>query len=431
LAAKARPIIRYAIYTRQSVARGDDLGSCEVQFMTRRDAARAEGDRSLHWTGQRFDDAGCSGATLDRPAMRKLRKVIDLGGLDRLYAVALDRLTRNMRDAVVLLDELDRASVELRLVHQSDLTSGRENRFLRHVLAAFAEFERDMIAERIADTRAYLKKHGRRLAGKVPYGYDADPETRQLVPNRVEARRVRAIFRRAARGELPSRIAEEVNRLGWPTKIYHSRRSGKTTGGGRWTARQVVATLRNPVHVGRFADGDTTRPGCHEGIVDSETFDAVQQALDARRTARRRPIARRDLPFRRKIVCPRCGRFLSPYQVDKKDRKGNGRIYRYYRCRSTAGGRPPCKGVQFGAWEVEEFVRQIMADPDTWHTLLGPDATDGQIQAALDAWETLSFLTQEDFMREAITRMTLDRAAGTADVTFNPAAGRLLLAPGA
>jgi hypothetical protein len=71
-------LIRYAIYTRQSVARGDDLGSCEVQFMTCRDAARAEGDRSLHWTGQRFDDAGCSGATLDRPAMRKLRKVIDL-----------------------------------------------------------------------------------------------------------------------------------------------------------------------------------------------------------------------------------------------------------------------------------------------------------------------------------------------------------------
>ena len=250
-------MIRDAIYTRQSVSRDDDPGSCDVQFMTCREFARAEGEPGLHWTGQRFDDEGCSGATLDRPAMRRLRKVIDLGGIDRLYAVALDRLTRNMRDAGVLLDEFERAGVELRLVHQPELTSGPETRFIRHVLAAFAEFERDMIA----DSQAYLKKPGRRLAGKVPYGYDADPVTRQLVPNRADARRVRAIFRRAARGELPSRIAEDINRLGWPTKVYRSKRSGKYSGGGKWTARQVLAPLRNPVPVGRSAHGPRARPG--------------------------------------------------------------------------------------------------------------------------------------------------------------------------
>jgi len=155
-------MIRYAIYTRQSVDKGDELSSCEAQLMTCRDFARATGEPGLHWTGQRFDDEGYSGATLDRPAMRRLRKVIDLGGIDRLYAVALDRFTRNMRDAVVLLDELERAGAEWRLVHQSELTSGPETRFIRHVLAAFAEFERDMIAARIADSRAYLKKHRRR-----------------------------------------------------------------------------------------------------------------------------------------------------------------------------------------------------------------------------------------------------------------------------
>jgi len=192
-------MIRYAIYTRQSVDKAEDFSSCDVQFMTCQEFARAMGEPGLHWTGQRFDDEGCSGATLDRPAMRRLRKVIDLGGIDRLYAVALDRLTRNMRDAVILFDELDKAGVELRLVHQPELSSGPETRFLRHILAAFAEFERDMIAARIAESRAYLKGHGRRLAGKVPYGYDADPVTRQLVPNAVEARRVRAIFARAAR----------------------------------------------------------------------------------------------------------------------------------------------------------------------------------------------------------------------------------------
>jgi len=91
-------MICYAIYTRQSVGKAEDFSSCDVQFMTCQEFARAMGEPGLHWTGQRFDDEGYSGATLDRPAMRRLRKVIDLGGIDRLYAVALDRLTQNIRD---------------------------------------------------------------------------------------------------------------------------------------------------------------------------------------------------------------------------------------------------------------------------------------------------------------------------------------------
>lgn len=421
-------MIRYAIYTRQSVDKAEDFSSCEVQFMTCQEFARAMGEPGLHWTGQRFDDEGCSGATLDRPAMRRLRKVIDLGGIDRLYAVALDRLTRNMRDAVILFDELDKAGVELRLVHQPELSSGPETRFLRHILAAFAEFERDMIAARIAESRAYLKGHGRRLAGKVPYGYDADPVTRQLVPNAVEARRVRAIFARAARGQRPSRIAEEINALGWTTKAYTSRRSGQTSRGGPWTARQVLKTLRNPVYIGRFADGDTTRPGCHEGIVNPETFDAVQQMLDARRTTDRRQRTRRSALFRRKVVCPRCGRFLSTYQVNLTLGKGYGQVYNYYRCRSTAGGRPPCKGVQFGAYEVYAIVRDIMGDPDTWRTLLGTDATDAQVRAALKAWRVVPPALQYDFLRKCIARIELVETDGTASITFTPDAARPFLA---
>jgi len=237
-------VIRYAIYTRQSVDRLGDFSSCEAQFHTCQDFAKATGEPDLHWCGQRFDDEGESGATLDRPGTRKLRKVIDLGGIDRVYAVALDRLTRNMRDAVVLLDEFDKADVDLRLVHQPELDLGAQGRFLRHVLAAFAEFERDMIASRIAESRAYLKQHGRRLAGKVPYGHDADPQTKQLVPNPVEAPRVAAIFQRAAKGQLPKQIANDINELGWPTNVYRSKRSGKITGGAFTLASRFVQCTR-------------------------------------------------------------------------------------------------------------------------------------------------------------------------------------------
>lgn len=85
--------IRCAIYTCQSVDRLADFSSCQAQFQTCQDFIAALNDPLLHWCGQHFDDEGQSGSTLDRPAMRKLRKVVDLGGVNRIYAVALDRIT--------------------------------------------------------------------------------------------------------------------------------------------------------------------------------------------------------------------------------------------------------------------------------------------------------------------------------------------------
>lgn len=426
---QTRQPIRYAIYTRQSVEKLGDFSSCQAQFHTCKDFAEATGEPNLHWCGQRFDDEGQSGATLDRSGMRRLRKVIDLGGIDRVYAVALDRLTRNMRDAVVLLDEFDKADVDLRLVHQPELDLGAQGRFLRHVLAAFAEFERDMIASRIAESRAYLKQHGRRLAGKVPYGYDADPQTKQLVPNTVEAPRVAAIFQRAAEGQLPKQIANDINELGWPTKVYRSKRSGKTTGGGRWTARQIIATLRNPVHVGCFTDGDATRQGCHEPIVDEETFDAVQRQIDSRRTATRRERMRHDhLPLRQKIVCPRCGRFLTTYQITKGTSGGSGIIQFFYSCRSTAGGRPRCKGVHYPAWGVEQGVREMLDEPETWRKLLGRDAADETVNRVMATWRIMLWTWQNDWLKAAIQRIEIDEDEGEIKVTFAPDAAKPFLA---
>ncbi len=423
-------MIRYAIYTRQSVEKLADFSSCEAQFHTCRDFVNALNDQRLRWCGQRFDDEGQSGATLDRPAMRKLRKVVDLGGIDRIYAVALDRLTRSMRDAVLLLDEFDKAGVDVHFVHQPELTFGAQGRFIRHVLAAFAEFERDMIATRIAESRAYLKQHGRRLAGKVPYGYDADPATKQLTPNRTEAPRAAAIFERAARGELPNQIAKDINDLGWPTKVYHSRRSGKTTGGGKWTARQIVDTLRNPVYVGRFADGTDTRDGCHEPIVDQATFDAVQRQLDSRRTTaddRPKRVRHDHLAFRQTIACPRCGRFLTTYQITKRntDRAGTTRFF--YSCRSTAGGRPRCKGIHYPAWEFEQGVADIFTEPTTWRDLLGAAATDELLEQVMETWAAMPWLWKRDWLKGAVKRIEIDEADESIRITFSPDAARPFL----
>ena len=420
--------IRYAIYTRQSVEKLADFSSCQAQFQTCQDFVAALNDPLLHWCGQHFDDEGQSGSTLDRPAMRKLRKVADLGGVKRIYAVALDRITRSMRDAIVLIDEFEQAGVDVHFVHQPELTLGAQGRFLRHVLAAFAEFEREMIATRIAESRAYLKQHGRRLAGKVPYGYNADPATKQLTPNPTESPRAAEIFRRAGKGELPKQIATEINALGWPTKVYHSMRSGQTTGGGKWTARQINDTLRNPVYIGQFADDTKTRDGCHEAIVDEATFDAVQEQLDARRTTNRQKRTRHDhLAFRQKIVCPRCGRFLTTYQTTRKTSDISGINKFFYACRSTAGGRPRCKGVSYPAWEIERAVRDLFDDSQMWRDLLGPDAPVDAADEIAATWRVLLWPWQRDWLKEAITRIELNEDDSTVSLTFTPDAAKPFL----
>lgn len=149
--------IRFAIYTRQSNQGLFDFSSCDAQFLTCQNHIKKLGEPSLLWTGHHFKDVDYSGSTLDRPGMHELRKMIEHGELDRVYAVAFDRITRNMHDAVLLLDEFEKAGVELRLVHQPELDSTSQNRFLRYMMAAFAQFEREMIVSRVQ--------------GKSDYGY--------------------------------------------------------------------------------------------------------------------------------------------------------------------------------------------------------------------------------------------------------------------
>src|SRR5437868_2394375 len=103
-------------------------------------------------------------------------------------------------------------------------------------------------------------------------------------------------------------------------------------------AFKVVATLRNPVYVGRFKDRKDARSGCHEPIIDMNLFEAVGRALDARRTAGPKRTSYAEVwLLKGKIYCRRCGRLLTSHS----SRHGNIG-YRYYRCRAASGGRPPC-----------------------------------------------------------------------------------------
>jgi DNA invertase Pin-like site-specific DNA recombinase len=183
--------------------------------------------------------------------------------VDQVIVHRLDRLSRSLRDSAKLLHDSRQVDVALVVVTAPELGYSAQDSFMLNILASFAEFEREMIAARIADTRARLKQRQVRFAGGVPFGYDADRRSKQLVPNEGESAVVKWMFAEAAAGKKPADIAAEANGLGYRTKVSVALRTGNKRGGNSWTARQVVATLRNPVHIGMLRDGDGARLGCH------------------------------------------------------------------------------------------------------------------------------------------------------------------------
>jgi site-specific DNA recombinase len=355
------------VYTRQSVQRepGEDLSSCAVQrehcgmFIA---SQKYEGWELLR---TRFDDVGQSGATLERPALQRLLRACIDGQVDRVVVWKLDRLTRKLEDWARLAEFFEQTGVELTLAGQALDGAGLSvTHFVQHVLASFAEYERELIGERLRDARAGRRALGLRASGRVPFGYGVDGSTRQLVPDAEESAVVREIFERAARGESAAAIARWLNEAGRMT------RGTKHRAGGRWSGRTVLQLLRNPVYLGKRRVEGELIAAAHPAIVDSKIAEQVDLAIGARRTSHSRPrqrlLASQNDPYmlRGILHCGDCGRPMTTSSSKAVSLKRPNAHPRYYRCRETAT-RAACKPpVQVAAAKTEADVLAMLRDPN-------------------------------------------------------------------
>ena len=357
------PFTHCAIYTRQSVARGEhgDFTSCEAQRAACEAFVRSRRLQGWRVLPERFDDVGYSGATLDRPALLRLLDAVTEGHLDRVVTHRFDRLTRNLRHWTELAEFFERAGTELTVVtgDSHDLGAAMSS-FVRNILAVFAEFERELIGERLRESRATRAGRGLRSSGRVPFGYQADPATRQLEPHPVEAEIVRDLFRLAAEGETAAAIARWANERGICTKANRKR------AGGRWTGRTMLQLLRNPLYLGQRRWQGAVVPGAHPALVEVQLVERAHQKIAARRT--RSPTSRGKVPLpdldpymlRSLLRCGGCGGSMTPSASRAVTIATADQVPRYYRCRGSAA-RPPCRPpVQVAARVVEqEVVRQL------------------------------------------------------------------------
>jgi site-specific DNA recombinase len=195
----SKPVVRKlrcAVYTRKSSEEGLDMEFNSLDAQREACEAYVASQRAEGWllVGDRYDDGGYSGGTLERPALKRLMADIQAGAIDVVVVYKIDRLSRSLMDFAKLVEVFERHGVTFVSVTQSFSTTTSMGRLTLNMLLSFAQFEREVIGERIRDKFAASRKKGMWMGGWAPFGYEV--QNRKLVVNDADAKTVRSIFHR-------------------------------------------------------------------------------------------------------------------------------------------------------------------------------------------------------------------------------------------
>ena len=283
--------VRCAIYTRKSTEEGldQDFNSLDAQREACEAYIKSQAHEGWRLDPECYDDGGFSGGCMERPALQKLMEAIRARQVDRIVVYKIDRLTRSLADFAKLVEDLDAVGASFVSVTQSFNTATSMGRLTLNMLLSFAQFEREVTAERIRDKIAASKAKGLWMGGRIPTGYDADGRT--LKVNEAEAATIRRLFDLYVELGDVTKVAELAERQGLRTKRYQAK-TGKMLGGCPFTRGLIYRILNNPIYIGRIPHKDTSYPGQHKAIIDQLTWDQVQEKLaTANRTKGGRNVA--------------------------------------------------------------------------------------------------------------------------------------------
>ncbi|WP_108663816.1 recombinase family protein [Acuticoccus kandeliae] len=375
---------RCAVYTRKSSEEGleQEFNSLHAQ----REACEAyiASQRSEGWVllrGQ-YDDGGFSGGTLERPGLKALIADIEDGLVDVVVVYKIDRLSRSLADFAKLVEVFDRNGVTFVSVTQSFNTTTSMGRLTLNILLSFAQFEREVTAERIRDKVAASKAKGMWMGGWAPLGYDV--EDRKLVVIETEAATVRRIFRGFLELGSTTLLAKTLQAEGLTTK------RGRPIDKGA-----IYKILNNRIYLGEIVHKGTAYPGQHRAIIDVEIWEKVHSILRESPRARA-PRTRAQTPALLKgLLFGPDGSAFSPTHTTK----GN-KLYRYYVSQAILKRGPDaCPIGRVPAGEIERTVidqlRVIFRQPEiivgTWREARkqDEDTTEAEVRAALHALDPL------------------------------------------
>ena len=441
--------LRCAIYTRKSSDEGleQEFNSLHAQREACEAYISSQRHEGWHVLSAHYDDGGYSGGTMDRPALQRLLADIDAGKVDVVVVYKIDRLTRSLFDFAKIVETFDAKGVSFVSVTQQFNTTTSMGRLTLNVLLSFAQFEREIIAERVRDKIAASKQKGMWMGGTVPLGYDAI--NRKLRINEQEAKTVRLLFELYLKLGSVRLLQEECQRLGLRTKL-RTMLDGRQSGGTAFSRGHLYLIISNQIYIGRIPHKGRSYEGEHEGIIDAGTWDKVQAQLTTNagrkrgRANSKHPSVLAGLLFTAEGVP-----FTPSHAVN------HGRRYRYYVERAlltpdvekggsntlqmnSGGNGVQTKGWRLPAHEIEHLVlKQVTAFIRDHVALLDalrfkkktPDSVAAVLTGAsklADGRESGSVASHLEIVVSLVRRITVAEDQVTIEIDRKSLAGRLL-----
>ena len=361
--------VRCGIYTRVSTDERLDMefNSLDAQ----REAAMSYVQSQKHegWilVGDRYDDGGFSGGTLERPALQRLLRDVESGVIDVIVVYKVDRLSRSLTDFARIVEIFERHNVSFVSVTQQFNTTSSMGRLTLNILLSFAQFEREVIGERIRDKFAASRRKGMWMGGIPPLGYDV--VDRKLVVNETEAELVRLVFNRFLRVGSATKLAQELRCAGHTTKSWTTQ-DGKSRPGRPIDKGAIYKLLSNRVYLGEAMHKGKSYRGEHAAIIDQGTWDKVHTVLAVNTVARTNGTRAQMPALLRGLIFAPGGHAMTPTHTRK-----DGKLYRYYVATDAIRqGYSECAVRSVPAAEIEEAVvaqvRHLLRTPEiiarTW-----------------------------------------------------------------
>jgi DNA invertase Pin-like site-specific DNA recombinase len=400
---------RCAVYTRKSSEEGLDMEFNSLDAQREACESYVQSQRQEGWVlvPDHYDDGGISGGTLERPALKRLLVDIEAGRVDVVVVYKIDRLSRALMDFSKLVEVFDRNEVSFVSITQSFNTTTSMGRLTLNILLSFAQFEREVIGERIRDKFAASRKKGMWMGGWAPLGYRV--ENRRLIIDEPEAERVRWIFTRYVQTGSVTTVVRELVTEGFVNRY------GQTLDKGR-----LYKLLNNRVYLEEAVHKGTAYPGEHEAIIGQSLWDRVHAVMAEGARAKAGRTRAQTPALLKGIIFDAEGRAMSPSHT----RKGQ-RLYRYYVSQSVIRdtGTPKADSqpnliTRVPAGDVEAAVihqlRVMLRSPEvivaTWRSARRDvtELTEADVRDALDRFDPL---WDELFPVEQtrIVRLLLDR----------------------
>src|SRR5712664_804788 len=260
--------LRCAVYTRKSSEEGLEMAFNSLDAQREACEAYIASQRGEGWVlvPDRYDDGGVSGGTLDRPALKRLLADVEAGRIDIVVVYKVDRLSRSLLGFHKLIELFERHKTTFVSITQSFNTTDAMGRMHLNIMLTFAQYEREVIGERIRDKVAASRKKGMWMGGWTPLGYEV--RDRKLIIQPADADRVRSIFKRFVQLKSATLLARELVLAGATNRYGHLLDKGV-----------LYRLLNNRVYIGEAVHKGVSYPGEHQAIIDRKLWDQAHAIL--------------------------------------------------------------------------------------------------------------------------------------------------------